>query len=79
MDKIRVSKSQFLEVLEERAAEYKESDSRPVGKGYKLMAEWLGVEPWRVIVPLAVLAGLGMVLLLRGWAVKGVSILQYGF
>lgn len=70
---------EFLDLLEERAAEYRLDDNKPVGKSYKLLAEWLGVDPWRVIIPLAVLSGVGMVLLLRGWAIQGVSLLQYGF
>ena len=79
MGKKKVNNDQFLDLLEGRAAEYRSFATQSGGWGHKLLAEWLGVEPWRVIVPLAIVAGMGMVLLLRGWAVKGVSMLQYGF
>lgn len=76
---VKQNNTQFLQVLEERAAEYRTKGDDVDRWWYKLIAEGLGTEPWRIILPLALLMGMGMVFLLRGWAVKGVSILQWGF
>jgi hypothetical protein len=79
MDKNNTNNDRFLEALEERATEYRNVGSNPMGRDYKFLAERLGAEPWRVIVPLAFGVGVAVVLLLKGWAVKGVTLLQYGF
>ena len=43
------------------------------------VAGWVGVEPWRVMIPLAVLMSLVAVVLLRSWVVGVVSLMQWGF
>lgn len=74
-----MQEKQFLRLLEERAEEYKEHPRDAEGGAVKILSSWLGVHPWRVIVPAAILGGFGMAVLLRGWLLVLVSKLQGGF
>lgn len=77
--KVDKKKSSFEELLEDRVSEYKTDVSLNERSLYRVLGEFLGFYPLRLIVPIAVLAGLLTVLLLKGWAVKGVNVLQWGF
>jgi ElaB/YqjD/DUF883 family membrane-anchored ribosome-binding protein len=71
---------QFLDQLETKVTERK--DTQMVNQNsqwFKVMEEYLLVSPWKVILPIAIIIGLCLVLVFRGWAIKGVSWLQWGF
>ena len=73
------SPANFLDTLEQRVQENKSAQTQSPGIIYKLLAEHLGVAPWRLLIPLAFIIGFLAVVILRGWAVRGVSLLQWGF
>ena len=76
-----ITKQQFLKLLDQRADEYRTTsrDRLTEHPWYKLAAGWLGVSPWRVIIPVAFATSVFLMLIFRGWAIKGVSWLQWGF
>lgn len=74
-----MQEKQFLQLLEARAGEYKHHVEDSNWLVMRLLASWLGVHPWRVIVPIAILGGLVLAVLLRGWLLVLVSTLQKGF
>lgn len=69
----------LIKKLEQRTAEYQ---TQPIESDQgipRLLGEWLMMAPWRIIVPLALAVSLGLVLLLKGLVLRGVSLLQWGF
>jgi len=73
------SKHDFLEILEQRISENKATHHQPTGLVYRFIAEKLGVAPWKVIIPLSLAFGFGLVAVLGDRAIRGVSLLQWGF
>lgn len=73
------SDADFLRMLEERVAENRVETSHLSGSLLRELAAWLGVHPWKVLIPLAVVVSLGLAVVLRGWLLVLVSMLQGGF
>jgi hypothetical protein len=74
-----MNKGDFISELEQRAGVEEESGKGWLERMIRRMAGWVGVEPWRVMVPISILVAIGALVLLRSWVVGVVSLLQWGF
>lgn len=72
------NESDFLKELELRAQETHQLAGNWNGleKYIKLFSGWLGINPWRVFIPISIATALFMMYLFRGYTVSLVSWMQ---